>query len=136
MGQPAKISIDTSSAIPVYRQIADQLRAALVSGALQPGDRMPTVRQVAVDLMVNHNTVADAYRALAEEGWLALERGRAAVVRERGTPATTARTRRVFARRLRELVAEMRAAGITPPAIRSEFEAAASEMLPDKSGRE
>ncbi len=131
-----RISIDTASALPVYRQIADQLRALLVAGAFRPGDRIPTVRQLAVDLMVNHNTVADAYRTLAEEGWLRLARGRGAVVRDRGTPVSSAATRRRFAQRMRELLAEMRAAGIATPAIRSQFEAAAGELLSGKGRKE
>src|SRR5215475_2153528 len=91
------LRIDLSSTIPVYQQIADQVRAMLVAGQLSPGDRLPTVRQVAVDLGVNHNTVAEAYRNLADEGWLLLERGRGAVVTERSTPAATNKARMAFA---------------------------------------
>ena len=82
MGTTKKIvRIDLGSSIPVYRQIADQIRAMLVAREFSPGERLPTVRQVAVDLGVNHNTVAEAYRNLADEGWLSLERGRGALGR-------------------------------------------------------
>jgi DNA-binding transcriptional regulator YhcF (GntR family) len=58
--------------------IADGLRALLVHGAFKTGDRLPTVRQLAIDLTVHHNTVAQAYRLLADEGWLDLRRHRGA----------------------------------------------------------
>src|SRR5262249_11769467 len=123
------IKIDLASTVPVYQQIADQIRAMLVAGEFSPGERLPTVRQVAVDLGVNHNTVAEAYRNLAEEGWLSLERGRGALVVSRSTPAPSPRARNAFAQRLRNLIAQVRAAGVSPQAIRSEFEEAATALL-------
>ena len=123
------IRIDLGSAIPVYRQIADQIRAMLVAGDFNPGERLPTVRQVAVDLGVNHNTVAEAYRNLAEEGWLSLERGRGALVVSRSTPVANPKVRNAFAQRLRNLIAQVRAAGVSPQVIRSEFEEAATALL-------
>jgi len=123
------IRIDLASSIPVYRQIADQIRAMLVAREFNPGERLPTVRQVAVDLGVNHNTVAEAYRNLAEEGWLSLERGRGALVVSRSTPAPNPKVRNAFAQRLRNLIAQVRAAGVPPQVIRSEFEEAASALL-------
>ena len=131
------IRIDLASSLPVYQQIADQIRAMLVAGLFQPGERLPTVRQVAVDLGLNHNTVAEAYRSLAEEGWLSLERGRGAVVMSRSTPAANPKARVAFANRLRDLVAQVRAAGVSPQAIRSEFEEVADALLSRKrkSGR-
>ncbi len=130
MGSSKKvIRIDLGSSIPVYRQIADQIRAMLVAREFNPGERLPTVRRVAVDLGVNHNTVAEAYRNLAEEGWLSLERGRGALVVSRSTPAPNPKVRYAFAQRLRNLIAQVRAAGVSPQAIRSEFEEAATALL-------
>ena len=130
MGTSKKtIKIDLGSSVPVYRQIADQIRAMLVAREFNPGERLPTVRQVAVDLGVNHNTVAEAYRNLAEEGWLSLERGRGALVVSRSTPAPNPRTRNAFSQRLRSLIAQVRAAGISPQAIRSEFEEVATALF-------
>ncbi len=130
MGSSKKvIRIDLSSPIPVYRQIADQIRAMLVAREFSPGERLPTVRQVAVDLGVNHNTVAEAYRNLAEEGWLSLERGRGALVVSRTTPSPSPKARSAFGQRLRDLIAQVRAAGVSPQAIRSEFEEAATALL-------
>jgi GntR family transcriptional regulator len=129
-----RIKIDSASPIPVYRQVADQIREALVGGAFRPGERLPTVRQIALDLGLNHNTIAQAYRVLAGEGWVRLERARGAVVLARNTPGASKQTERQFARRLRELIAEVRAAGVSSRVIRSEFESL-SEALP-ASGEE
>jgi len=123
------IKIDLASTVPVYQQIADQIRAMLVAGEFSPGERLPTVRQVAVDLGVNHNTVAEAYRNLADEKWLSLGRGRGAIVMARSTPSATPMVRNAFAQRLRNLIAQVRAAGVPPQVIRSEFEEAAAALL-------
>jgi GntR family transcriptional regulator len=116
--QPPLLRIDLSSGVPAYRQIVDSVRTLLVDGILRPGDLLPPVRQLALDLGVHFNTVADAYRVLAEEGWLDLKRRRGALVVERGrqNPADPAKTQ-VFSRRLRELVAEVRSAGVSVPLI-------------------
>ena len=127
-----RIEIDLASEVPVYRQVADQIRALLVSGEFQPGERLPAVRQLAVDLAINHNTIAEAYRALASEGWLRLERARGATVLARSTPGASKQAERQFARRLREMIAEVRAAGVSTKVIRSEFEMLA-QALPSPS---
>ena len=64
------LHIDSESGTPVYRQIVDGLRVALVNGDLLPGDPLPAVRRLALDIGVHFNTVAQAYRELAREGWL------------------------------------------------------------------
>jgi len=103
---------------PAYRQIADALRSHLVQGDLSPGDVLPPVRQIAIDLGVHFNTVAESYRVLAEEGWLDLKRRRGAMVLDRVHPATPdAQRTEAFARRLREWVAEVRAAGVSKTRI-------------------
>jgi GntR family transcriptional regulator len=61
---PFSFRLDLRSGVPVYRQLIDQVMAGKASGALQAGDQLPTVRQVAVDLSINPNTVARAYREL------------------------------------------------------------------------
>jgi GntR family transcriptional regulator len=107
------ITIDFNASLPVYRQIADAMRHLLVNGALQPGDQVPTVRQLAMDLGVNFNTVAQAYRILEEEGWLDLKRRRGAVVLDRRKPAAPGKERQKLAfQRLRELTAQLQSEGI------------------------
>lgn len=80
------ITIDTTSPVPAYLQIVAALRSVLVSGRLQAGRRIPTVHELANALGIHHNTVAEAYRALATEGWLDLRRRRGATVLARPTP--------------------------------------------------
>ncbi len=111
------IRIDLASPTPAYRQIANAVRAMLVSGAFKPGDQLPTVRQLAMDLGVHHNTIAEAYRLLSEEGWLDLRRRHGVTVRERTQPAPSQRTHESFSRRLHELAAEASAEGVPTPAI-------------------
>lgn len=67
--------LDPDTGIPVYRQIMDQVTAGIAAGTLGPGDQLPTVRQLAVDLSVNPNTVIRAYRELEIRGILDTQQG-------------------------------------------------------------
>lgn len=123
------IQIDVDSATPVYRQIADSIRTMLVNGLMRPGDRLPPVRQLAVDLAVHFNTVAEAYRTLADEGWLDLRRRRGAQVIARLTPTTAPpQAEPRFVRRLRELVAASQAEGLGADTISFELRKIAKEL--------
>ncbi|MDQ2659142.1 MAG: GntR family transcriptional regulator [Verrucomicrobiota bacterium] len=77
------ITIDEESRVPIYQQIANEIKRLIVGGELPPETALPTVRQVAGDLGVNFNTVATAYRELQEEGLLTVRHGSGAVVRGR-----------------------------------------------------
>jgi DNA-binding transcriptional regulator YhcF (GntR family) len=72
---PFRIRLDLHSGVPVYRQIMDQVRGALASGSLATGDQLPTVRQLAVDLEINPNTVVRAYRELELGGLIETHQG-------------------------------------------------------------
>src|SRR5689334_16934533 len=74
MSAPA-IAIDSKDPTPLHAQLERGIRAAIATRRLQPGDQLPTVRQLAVDLRVNANTVARVYLALEREGVLAAKRG-------------------------------------------------------------
>lgn len=88
------IRIEKSSGVPITRQIADQIRLQSANGALTPGDRLPSVRQLARELLVNQNTILRVYERLTAEGLLerrhgdgtyladSLPRGRAKAQRE------------------------------------------------------
>lgn len=67
--------LDTSSGVPFYRQIIDQVLLAVADGRLEPGTQLPTVRQLAVDLSVNLNTVAKAYREMEIRGIVETQQG-------------------------------------------------------------
>jgi GntR family transcriptional regulator len=72
--------IDPSSGTPIYRQITDQVRHAIAGGTLAPGDRLPPVRDLAVELAVNPNTIARAYQDLERDGVIETARGRGTFV--------------------------------------------------------
>ncbi len=112
---------DAASATPLVRQIVDQLRVLLVEGSLKPGTALPPVRRLATDLAVHFNTVAEAYRQLAAEGWIDLRHGRGAVVIEREAPEASRREISGYRQRLRELVSQMRAQGVPPAQIAAEL---------------
>ncbi len=117
-----QLTIDPNSSVPAVRQIEDNLRILLVEGALRPGTELPSVRRVAMELGVHFNTVAEAYRQLAAEGWLEQKHGRGAVVIQRCTPGEVESGRlEDFRQRLRSLVAQMRSEGISPRRIASEL---------------
>jgi DNA-binding transcriptional regulator YhcF (GntR family) len=127
-GSP-RIRIDLQSSIPATRQIADALRVQLVEGGLLPGARLPSVRRAAMELGVHFNTVAEAYRVLAAEGWLDLRHGRGALVVDREPPAAASRTDLAeYRRRLRELISQMRAQGVSPDKIADELRAFAEGL--------
>jgi GntR family transcriptional regulator len=122
------LRIDLDSDVPAYRQIVDGLRILLVNGKLAPGSELPSVRRIAVDLGVHFNTVAEAYRTLADEGWLELRHGRGATVVERDAPAASAGKVTEFRRRLRALVAEMQSQGASAAKLSVELRTAANEL--------
>ncbi len=116
------IVIHSSSQDPARKQILDQIRSAIIEGQLRTGDNLPSVRRLAIDLGVHFNTVAEAYRSLAVEGWLDISHGRGATVIERaGQTAPDGVGQDQFRQRARHLVAEMRASGIPPRSIREIF---------------
>jgi len=68
--------IDHKSGVPIYIQIMNHIKHLIATGALTPGQQLPTIRQLAVDITVNLNTVAHAYTELEREGLLTIQRGR------------------------------------------------------------
>jgi GntR family transcriptional regulator len=73
--RPFTFRLDMQSGVPLYRQLIDQVQAAIAGGLLVPGDQLPTVRQVAVDLEINPNTVMRAYREMEIRGILDTQQG-------------------------------------------------------------
>src|SRR4030043_844487 len=75
-----ELQIDQHSSLPLYKQIADQVRHLIASDRLKPGDRLPTVRQLAQSLNINQNTVVKAYSDLEQDHVIASRRGAGTVV--------------------------------------------------------
>jgi len=97
----AVVSIDADDHTPIYAQLDRALRAAIASGRLHTGDQLPTVRQLAVDLRVNANTVARVYAELERDGVLETRRGVGSFVRAGPAEARSAGERH---RRLKAFV--------------------------------
>lgn len=108
------VAIDPSDPTPIYAQLERGLRAAIATGRLRAGDKLPTVRQLAVDLKVNANTVARVYAELERAGIIDTKRGVGSFIT--ATPIQ-ARSAREGERRLRTFVtrvlADAEAAGLT-----------------------
>lgn len=97
--------LDLTSGVPVYRQIIDQILGGIASGALGAGDQLPTVRQLAVDLSINPNTVVRAYRELEIRGFLNTQQGTGTFV----TPGQVKPDEAERQRQLTQLVGEFMA---------------------------
>jgi GntR family transcriptional regulator len=111
---PERFQIDRASPLPVYVQLAEQIRLLVRRGAIAPGDPLPTVRELAVALNLNANTVTRVYRDLQQEGLLRLERGLGTFVAPQQRETTLAdRDYQRIVKRTRELVALSRESGLT-----------------------
>ena len=112
---PERFQIDRASPLPVYVQLAEQIRLLIHRGALAPGDPLPTVRELAVALGLNANTVTRVYRDLQQEGLLRLERGLGTSVapRQQRGPTLADRDYQRIVKRTRELVVLCRESGLT-----------------------
>ena len=88
------LQLDFRSGLPIYIQIVNQVQQRVVSGALKPGDQLPTVRALALELRVNFNTVARAYRLLDEARIISTQQGRGTYITEIPPPEVTEQLRR------------------------------------------
>ena len=106
------LTIDRSLDEPVYEQVAGHIRGLIASGAMSPGTKLPTVRQLAGDLGVNLNTVARAYRLLAEEGFLVIQGRSGVMVKEPAREVEGAAVAGLMDE-MRTILARLRQAGMT-----------------------
>jgi GntR family transcriptional regulator len=108
------VSIDVRDRTPIYAQLDRALRASIASGRLRPGDQLPTVRQLAVELRINANTVARVYAELERSGVIETRRGVGSFI---STTPAEARSPREHERRLRafatRVLADADSAGFT-----------------------
>jgi len=102
-----RIHISTGGTIPIYRQIVDQVRAAILRGQMAPGAQLPSVRALAEQLVINPNTVAKAYGDLFQDGLVNSQPGRGCFVSQRRCVYTSAEKRRRFDQALEVFVSEV-----------------------------
>lgn len=118
------LTLDTASGVPIYRQIIDWVKICVAGGTMRAGEQLPTVRQLAVDLNVNYNTVARAYLDLEHQGIVHTLRGKGTFIANREvTEDEVSRNAK-----LRELVTEFLAKA-------AEFGLSPSEVFNDLSER-
>ncbi len=122
-----RFRLDLHTGVPVYRQIVDQVRGAVASGALGPGDQLPTVRQLAVDLEVNPNTVVRAYRELEYDGLLETHQGTGTFISEQKMPRAGDERQRQLGQIVSDAIARAGAAGFTVRDLLEQLRSAADE---------
>ena len=105
--------LDNRSGVPAYRQLIDQVLTAIASGTLTAGAQLPTVRQMAVDLAINPNTVMRAYRELEIRGILNTQQGSGTYITEQKVKEGEAQRRRRLSQMVGELVARAGAEGFS-----------------------
>lgn len=105
--------LDPQSGVPVYRQLIDQVMGGMAAGALAPGHQLPTVRQVAVDLSINPNTVVRAYRELEIRGVLETQQGTGTFISHQKVRHDDVERERQLAQLVADFVARAGSAGFT-----------------------
>ena len=108
-----RLLLDPKSGVPFYRQIIDQVKAAIATGALGPGDRLPTVRQLAVDLSVNPNTVSRAYTELELTGLVETQMGSGTFVGQKEVEGDELERRRQLEQLCQEFLSRASTHGFT-----------------------
>jgi len=110
---PFRFQLDMRSGVPVYRQIIDQVLVAVAAGTCRGGDQLPTVRQVAVDLAINPNTVVRAYRELEIRGILTSHQGTGTFITSAKVDPNDVERQRRLSQLVSEFVAHAGGAGFT-----------------------
>jgi GntR family transcriptional regulator len=116
------INIDPASGLPIYLQIAQQIKTAVAMGRLQPEEPLPSVRQLAVELAVNPNTVARAYLDLEIEGVIYKRQGAGTFVSSQGVEMSKGERRRVLNELLEKALVEGVNLGLPERELRDAFE--------------
>src|SRR5215471_13654799 len=105
--------LDARSGVPAYRQVIDQVLGGIAAGTLKPGDQLPTVRQLAVDLAINPNTVVRAYRELEIRNVLSTQQGTGTFITDKKPEKNDLERRRRVAQLAGDLLARAGAEGIS-----------------------
>ena len=131
---PAVLTVDPRSGVPIYLQIIEQVKRSVALGVLAPGEQLPTVKQLALDLTVNPNTVAKAYRELERDEIIETSPGRGSFVRANGAAAPAASAASdITAEALVQAIREARSIGVSAAQVRKLFEAALARWFPEEA---
>ena len=105
------VHLDYRDAKPIYSQIVENFRAQIAAGILQPGDKLPSVRELAAKMSINPNTIQRAYRELEAAGWIATVAGKGCFVC--GTPVETQPEKLALLNRFDETATALQMLGVT-----------------------
>jgi len=122
--------LDLHSGVPVYRQLIDQVRAGMAAGSLSSGDQLPTVRQLAVDLAINPNTVLRAYRELELGGFLETQQGTGTFITQKKPRRDDVERERQLNQLVGEFLARAGAAGFTAEDLLKQLRELIHEQAP------
>jgi GntR family transcriptional regulator len=128
---PAVLTVDPRSGVPIYLQIIEQIKRSIALGVLQAGEQLPTVKQLAIDLTVNPNTVARAYRELERDEVIETAPGRGSFVRANGVTESPKVAAEIAADALDVALREAKSVGLEAGEVRNIFEAALRRWFGD-----
>ena len=116
-----KIQIDNNLSTPLFKQLMDQIKKAVIDGLLKPGDSLPSIRQLANDLELNHNTVAKAYQILERDSVIQTKGYRGTSIHRNAKQNSTIDMNDSITTRLSETIKSLRESGATDSEIRIAF---------------
>ena len=127
-----EITIDIDNPIPQFEQLIEQVKAAVTTGILKPGDSLPSIRQLANDLELNSKTVAKAYKLLERDSIIEAKGYRGTYVHPKAKANCKVNLQEWTQRKLSDAIAELREAGVTDSEIRNAFASAIHRQPPGK----
>lgn len=129
---PAIFTVDPRSGVPIYLQLIEQIKRSVALGVLGPGEQLPTVKQLALDLTINPNTVARAYRDLERDAVIETAPGRGSFVRADGSAEHAGVADDVAAEAVTNAVREAKSLGLPAAKLRTIFESAVARWFPEE----
>lgn len=130
---PAVLTVDPRSGVPIYLQIIEQVKRSVALGILQAGEQLPTVKQLALDLTVNPNTVARAYRELERDDVIETAPGRGSFVRGNGSIESAKSAAGDVARdTIDAALREVKSVGLSKSAVRELLATAIDRWFPEE----
>jgi len=110
-------ALDSSNGVPFYRQIIQQIELAVLSGRLQAGSRLPTIRSLAIDLKINPNTIAKAYNELEIRGLVITQVGSGTYISDKKPDTDDTEKKNNIMKLVRHFMRELDALGVTPDEV-------------------
>lgn len=130
---PAVLTVDPRSGVPIYLQVIEQVKRSVALGILQAGEQLPTVKQLALDLTINPNTVAKAYKELERDGVIETAAGKGSFVRTNGSANSAKSAASDVARDVFEAaVREAKSIGLSADEIRNLTNAAIDRWFQER----